>query len=74
MTNRDLARLLARTNGISTGAAADRLDRLVSDILKSLRRGHSADLPGLGKFQPGPVPRFEFEPAIRKPGKRRKTP
>jgi len=48
-----LAKLLAKHTSVSTGAAADDLDRVVHDILKSLRKGKSASVPGLGKFVPG---------------------
>ena len=71
MKKLDLAKMLARQSGISTSAAADRLDRLVSDIVKSLRRGEAANLPGLGKFRPGPVTHFVFEGARRTPRKRK---
>jgi nucleoid DNA-binding protein len=31
--------------------AADRLDRVVQEIVAKLRRGESAGLPGLGRFR-----------------------
>jgi nucleoid DNA-binding protein len=45
-----LAELLAKQTNVSTGAAADDLDRVVHDILKNLRKGKPASVPGLGKF------------------------
>lgn len=44
---------LARNTGQSKSAAADELDRVVHDILARLRRGETAELPGLGKLVPG---------------------
>ena len=56
-----LAELLARQTNVSTGAAADDLDRVVHDILKNLRKGRSASVPGFGRFTVGKdsVVRFE---------------
>lgn len=61
MKRQQLARRLARESGISPGAAADQLDRVLNDILKRVRHGQSAALPGLGIFWPGPKPEFYFE-------------
>jgi len=61
MKKQQLARRLARESGISTAAAADQLDGILSGILRRVRRGQSAALPGLGTFLPGPKPRFLFE-------------
>jgi nucleoid DNA-binding protein len=48
-----LAELLAKQTNVSTGAAADDLDRVVHDILTNLKKGKSASVPGLGKFTLG---------------------
>jgi nucleoid DNA-binding protein len=69
-----LARRLARQSGITPAAAADQLDRILSDILKRLRRGQSASLPGLGTFWPGPKPEFYFEQGLPPTARRVKTP
>ncbi len=61
MNKQDLATRLARESGLSKAAAADRLDRLVHNILSRLRQGKTAPLPGLGTFLPGPKPAFRFE-------------
>jgi nucleoid DNA-binding protein len=50
MKNTDIAQQIARETGISEGAAADQLDEVVTTILKSLKKGRSANLPGLGRF------------------------
>jgi nucleoid DNA-binding protein len=50
MKKPDLARRMARSSGESTSQAADRLDRLVHNLLQNLRHGKEARLPGLGRF------------------------
>jgi nucleoid DNA-binding protein len=52
MKKEQLARRLAKESHISTGAAADQLDRIISEILKRVRSGQSASFPGLGTFRP----------------------
>jgi hypothetical protein len=65
MRKTQLAGRLARQSGVSTAEAADRLDRIVHEIVSNLRQGRSATLPGLGQFLPGKSPGcgwiFEFE-------------
>ncbi len=61
MNQGELANRLARHTHRSKAAAADDLDRVVHQILTSLRRGQKARLPGLGTFLPGEQPAFEFE-------------
>ncbi|MFN0104629.1 MAG: HU family DNA-binding protein [Bryobacteraceae bacterium] len=65
-----LIRRLARATGVTTAAAADHLDHIVAQIVGSLRRGHSAKIPGLGAFPPGDRCHFDFA----KPEKNRKVP
>jgi nucleoid DNA-binding protein len=48
----ELALELARSTGIPTAEAADKIDDVVHDILKKLRKGKPATLPGLGKLMP----------------------
>ncbi|MEX2263054.1 MAG: HU family DNA-binding protein [Bryobacteraceae bacterium] len=62
MKKTDLARRLARQTHKSKAEAADDLDRVVHRILSNLRKGQPAQLPGLGRFQPGKKWSFEFEP------------
>jgi len=61
MKKEQLAKRLAKESGISTAAAADQLDGILSGILRRVRQGHSARLPGLGTFLPGVRPEFLFE-------------
>ncbi len=64
MKKAQFARRLARESGISPAAAADQIDLILNDILKRVRRGQSASLPGLGTFCPGPRPEFYFEEGL----------
>jgi nucleoid DNA-binding protein len=61
MRKPELAKRLARRSGLSEAEAADRLDRVVYQILGNLRRGQDAPLPGLGKFQIGRNGKIRFE-------------
>jgi len=67
MKKPDIARHMARQTGLSQAEAADRLDRVVQQILRNLRQGKEASLPGLGKFRPRPDGKVAFE---RQGGKR----
>jgi nucleoid DNA-binding protein len=60
MKKQDIAVRLARKARVSRATAADRLDRLIHDILAELRRGNPVSLPGLGTFTPGKRLNFEF--------------
>lgn len=68
MTKSDLAKMLAKQSRVSRAEAADRLDRVVNQIIHKLRQGQSARLPGLGEFTPGKNWNFRFDGA--KHGKR----
>ena len=50
MRKRDLANELAIRSGVSHGEAADRLDRVINEILQKLRAGQPANCPGFGQF------------------------
>ena len=70
MTKSDLAKRLARQTRLSRAEAADRLDRLVHQIVSNLRQGQPARLPGLGSFSPGSKWEFRFEKGVDRGGKR----
>jgi nucleoid DNA-binding protein len=53
MKKSDLAREVARRNGVGTGDAADQMDCVINQIIRALKRGRSAYLPGLGTITPG---------------------
>lgn len=62
----DLAKRLARQARLTPGAAADQIDTAVARILKNLRKGAPASLPGLGIFIPGRKPNFRFTSAPKR--------
>jgi len=66
MRKPDIAKQLARRSRVTQAEAADRLDLIVHQILRDLRRGKEAALPGLGRFKPGPGGQFSFEPEASK--------
>jgi nucleoid DNA-binding protein len=74
MKKAQLVKLLAKESGISTAAAADQLDSILSGILRRIRRGRSASLPGLGTFLPGSKPEFYFEQTLPPAARRVKAP
>jgi nucleoid DNA-binding protein len=51
MKKSDIAQQIARETGVTQGEAADQLDEVVSSILKTLKKGRSANLPGLGRLR-----------------------
>jgi nucleoid DNA-binding protein len=65
MKKPDIAKRMARAEGVSTGEAADRLDRVVRDILSNLRKGKETALPGLGRFTHGPNGQVAFKRELR---------
>jgi nucleoid DNA-binding protein len=73
MKKEQLARRLAKESGISTAAAADQLDGILSGILRLVRQGRSARLPGLGTFLPGAKPEFQFEQCLPPGANREKS-
>ncbi len=68
MKKPEIAKIMARQSGGTEAEAADRLDRIVQEILDGLRRGQSTRLPGLGSFRQGADGRPSFQ---RERGKRR---
>jgi hypothetical protein len=62
MKKSEIARRIATQSGVSAGEAADRLDRMVEQILSNLRQGKETSFPGLGKFTQGPGGQVAFVP------------
>jgi nucleoid DNA-binding protein len=62
MKKKQVARRLAKESRMTEGAAADQMDRIMSDLRKKMGKGQSASLPGLGTFRPGRKHEFEFDP------------
>ena len=63
MKKAELANHEARRQRVAPGDAADQMDRAVNQIVKGLRSGKPAQLPGLGTIQPGK--RWIFHPEKR---------
>jgi len=61
MKKPEIAKKMARQSGGTQGEAADRLDRMVEEILGNLRKGKETRLPGLGCFRPGAGGRLVFK-------------
>jgi nucleoid DNA-binding protein len=53
MKKPEIAKGLALESGLTEAEAADRLDRVVHEILTKLKKGQTAPLPGLGRFTRG---------------------
>jgi nucleoid DNA-binding protein len=68
MQKPELVKGLALESGLTEAEAADRLDRVVNDIITRLRKGKPAPLPGLGKFTQGSDGKLAFR---REAGRRR---
>ena len=62
-----MARRLAKESRMTEGAAADQVDRILSDLHKLMLNGQSASLPGLGTFRSGRKRDFPFDPPKPKP-------
>ena len=63
MKKTDIADQMARRSGISQGEAADQLDEVITSILKAVKKGGSANLPGLGQFHRDVRGALRFMPA-----------
>ena len=61
MKKEQLVRQLAKESRITPAAAADQVDAILNAILKRVRKGQSASLPGLGTFTSGRKEDFQFE-------------
>jgi len=52
MKKRELANHVAEQQGVAPARAADQVDRAVNKIIRALKNGQSARLPGLGTITP----------------------
>ena len=50
MKKAEIAKRLAKQSNITPAAAADRVDSVVNEILRRVRQGKPASIPGLGTF------------------------
>ena len=53
MKKRELAQHAAEMHGVPPETAADQLDQAVNKLIRTLKSGESARLPGLGTIKPG---------------------
>jgi nucleoid DNA-binding protein len=61
MKKSELARDIGERRGVDPGDAADQMDRAVNKIVRALRQGKTARLPGLGTIKPGKPWTFQPE-------------
>jgi nucleoid DNA-binding protein len=61
MKKAEIAKQWARQSGVTEAEAADRLDRVVRQILEQLRKNREAPLPGVGRFLLGCDGNLTFE-------------
>jgi nucleoid DNA-binding protein len=69
----ELIKMLASKANVPDAAAADEIGRLVTRILRDLRRGAPVSLPGIGTLQRAAGERIEFRPAQSNPARRRQS-
>jgi nucleoid DNA-binding protein len=62
MKKSEIAKRMARQSGLTEAEGADRLGRVIHQILANLRKGTPTSLPGLGRFVQGPDGKVSFEP------------
>jgi nucleoid DNA-binding protein len=75
MKKTDLAGRLAQRRHITKAEAADQLDGVVHRILRKLRAGKPATLPGLGILSPGKTPKLTTtKKPPRRAGRKRRNP
>jgi nucleoid DNA-binding protein len=53
MKREDLARALAERKRLTQGEAQEELDRMLHAIVRSLRQGQAAEMPGIGRLTVG---------------------
>ena len=61
MKNPDLFKDIAKRRSANAGDAADDIDRVVTEIIRTLKCGRPAHLPGLGTITPGKQWTFQQE-------------
>ena len=62
MKKPELAKRLAQQSNSTVSEAADRLDRMVGEIIRRLKQGEPARLPGVGAFTRRRDGRVSFQP------------
>jgi nucleoid DNA-binding protein len=56
-----LVKDIAKRRSLKAGDAADEIDRVITHIIRTLKRGYPAHLPGLGTITPGKQWTFQQE-------------
>ena len=62
MKKPELANRLARRSNSTVAEAADRLDRMIGEIVQKLKHGEQARLPGVGAFSRARNGKLFFQP------------
>ena len=71
MKKEELTLRLARAARLTAAEAADQIDDVVHGIVKKLRKGKSATLPGLGRLMPAGRGTIRFSGNPSSPNRRR---
>ena len=66
MRKKDFARRLAHEVQLTPAVAADQIDSVVTRLLKKLKEGKPAKIPGFGTLLPGEAITFQPEEAREK--------
>ncbi len=61
MEKKDLAKRYAQRTGATPAQAADQIDRVIHDLLRRLRSGEPASLPGFGTLLPNDNTDLKFD-------------
>jgi nucleoid DNA-binding protein len=66
MKKADLIKQVVKQHGVEPGTAADQMDQAVNQLVRALRSGKSARLPGLGTISPGKQWVFRQDPLTKR--------
>jgi len=66
MEKKDFTKRYAQQTHSTAAEAADQIDRVVDDLLRRLRAGQPASLPGLGRLNPPAPPSSAGRPSQSK--------
>jgi nucleoid DNA-binding protein len=61
MRKKDFARRLAHEAHVTPAVAADQIDSVVTQLLRRLKEGKPAEIPGFGTLLPGEAITFKAE-------------
>jgi nucleoid DNA-binding protein len=69
MEKKDFTKKFAQRTRSTSAEAADQVDRVVNDLLRRLRAGKTASLPGFGSL----LPEGDVKPQIQRRGRVKKA-